>query len=179
MLESKSPEVSSAAFLDVAKGMTNIVKEFMKLLELASTERLYSIQGAGISKNILKKMDMKFLAGFHHEVKRRKIIIEGVAAKSVLGLFDKMSVGQLQSHLDRLTVVYILPDELLHFPLDVFIFRDRVLLVDYETERLVRIDDSALAQVFKALFSLAEQYGNKIDLNKHIRELVAKKSASE
>ena len=118
---------------------------------------------------------MKFMYHFHDEVRRRKIIIEGVVAESVLDLFKKMNEGQLLSHLDRMTIAYVLPDELINFPLDIFIFRDRVLLVDYESERLVRIDDGALAQVFKSLFYIAKQYGKKVDLNKYIRELIAEK----
>jgi len=160
-------------FLEVS-GMMNIMKELTKILDLAPTERLYSIQGAGISKTVLKKMDTKFMYRFHDEVRRRKIIIEGVVALSVLDLFKKMNEGQLLSHLDRMTIVYVLPDELIDFPLDIFIFRDRVLLVDYEAERLVRIDDGALSQVFKSLFYIAQKYGKKVDLNNHIRGLLAK-----
>ena len=170
-----SASPSRESFFLVVFGMLNIMKELTKILELGPTERLYSIQGAGISKTVLKKMDMKFMYHFHDEVRRRKIIIEGVVAESVLDLFKKMNEGQLLSHLDRMTIAYVLPDELINFPLDIFIFRDRVLLVDYESERLVRIDDGALAQVFKSLFYIAKQYGKKVDLNKYIRELIAEK----
>jgi hypothetical protein len=173
---SKIPNQDS--FFLVVSGMTNIIKELTKILELAPTERLYSIQGAGISKTILKKMDMKFMSHIHNEIRHRKIIIEGVVAESVFNLFSKMNEGQLLSHLDRMTIAYILPDELIKFPLDIFIFRDRVLLVDYETERLVRIDDGALSQTFKSLFCIAEQYGKKVDLNDYIRRLIAKKTIS-
>ena len=173
-----SPSESSGqgSFFIVVSGMMNITKELTKILELAPTERLYAIQGSGISKTILKKIDMKFMSHVHNEMRRRKIIIEGVVSESVFGLFSKMNEGQLLSHLDRMTIAYILPDELIKFPLDIFMFRDRVLLVDYETERLVRIDDSSLSQIFKSLFFIAEQYGKKVDLNDYIRKLLVKKS---
>jgi len=173
---SKNP--GQGSFFLVVTGMMNIIKELTKILELAPTERLYSIQGAGISKTILKKMDMKFMSRVHNEIRHRNIIIEGVVAESVFGLFSKMNEGQLLSHLDRMTIAYILPDELIKFPLDIFIFRERVLLVDYETERLVRIDDSALSQAFKSLFYIAEQYGKKVDLNNYIRGLIVKVTAT-
>jgi predicted transcriptional regulator len=162
------------SFFVVVSGMINIIKELTKILELGPTERLYSIQGAGISKTILKKMDMKFMYRVHDEVRRRKIIIEGVVAESVFDLFKKMNESQLLSHLDRMTIAYVLPDELIKFPLDIFIFRDRVLLVDYESERLVRIDDESLLQSYKSLFYIAQQYGKKVDLNKYIRGLITK-----
>jgi len=179
MFERATPGSTGPAFVNTLSGMTNIMKELTKVLELSPTERLYSIQGAGISKMILKKMDIKFVYSIHREIKRRKIIIEGVVAESVFNLFEKMHAGQLMSHLDRMTVAYIIPDELINFPLDIFMFRDCVLMVDYEAERLVRIEDSALSQAFKSLFYIAEQYGRKIDLNQHIRQLITKKSASE
>jgi hypothetical protein len=119
-------------------------------------------------------MDMKFMYRVHDEVRRRKIIIEGVVAESVFDLFKKMNESQLLSHLDRMTIAYVLPDELIKFPLDIFIFRDRVLLVDYESERLVRIDDESLSQSYKSLFYIAQQYGKKVDLNKYIRGLITK-----
>jgi predicted transcriptional regulator len=175
VIEEESHGSFRSSFLGVVLGMTNITKEFIKILELASAGRLYSIQGSGISKSLLKKIDTKFMYALHHEVKRRKIIIEGVIAESVFRLFEKMSLTQLSSHLDRLTIVYILPDELINFPLDIFMLHDCVWLVDYEAERLVRIEDSALSQAFKSLFQIAEQYGKKIDLNQHIRELIDKK----
>jgi len=178
MIENPTSTKPSQSFFLVVSGIMNIIKELTKILELSPTERLYSIQGAGISKIILKKIDMKFMSHVHNEVRRRKIIIEGVVAGSVFDLFSKMNEGQLLSHLDRMTIAYILPDELIKFPLDIFIFRDRVLLVDYEAERLVRIDDSALSRVFKSLFYIAEQYGKKVDLNDYIRRLIAKKSTT-
>jgi predicted transcriptional regulator len=175
---SPSENLGQGSFFLVVSGMINIIKELAKILELAPTERLYSIQGAGISKTILKKMDMKFMSRVHNEIRRRKIIIEGVVAESVFGLFEKMNGGQLLSHLDRMTIACILPDELIKFPLDIFIFRDRVLLVDYEAERLVRIDDRALSQAFKSFFYIAEQCGKKVDLNNYIRGLIAKMTAT-
>lgn len=178
MIENPTSTKPSQSFFLVVSGMLNILKELTKILELSPTERLYSIQGAGISKTILKKMDMKFMTRVHNEIRSRKIIIEGVVAESVFGLFVKMDEGQLLSHLDRMTIAYILPDELIKFPLDIFIFRDRVLLVDYEAERLVRIDDSALSQTFKSLFYIAEQYGKKVDLNSYIRGLLKNSKTS-
>lgn len=178
VVEKGDEESFKNTFINVIAGMQDIMKEFLKILELASGERLYSIQGAGISEVILKKIDIKFLSFFHNAVKQQKIIIEGVVSQSVLKLFDKMNVGQISSHLDRLTIVYVLPDELINFPLDIFIFRDHILLVDYETERLVHIEDSALAMTYKALFNIAETYGKKIDLNLYLNKLLKTKESA-
>jgi len=176
VVDDSSSDPFNNVFSNTISGMANITKELTKILELSPAERLYSIQGAGISKTILKKIDTQFLDHFHHEVKRRKIIIESVVAESVFNLFEKMNQYQLSSHLDRMTVAYILPDELINFPLDILMFRDCMLLVDYEKERLVRIQDDGLSQTFKSLFRIAEEYGRKIDLNQHIRMLIEKTS---
>ncbi len=176
IIENCSLESFQNSFINVISGMSEITKTFMKILDLTSSERLLSIQGAGISKNILKKIDAKFLSFFHNTVKKRKIIIEGIIAKSVLSLFDKMPIWQISTHIDRLTIVYVLPDEFMDFPLDIFIFRDDILLVDYETERLVHIQDSALSQTFKALFLIAKEYSKKIDLNLFLKNLINKKT---
>jgi predicted transcriptional regulator len=173
LLENASPESFQSALFDVAVGTNHAIKEFMRILELAPTERLYSIQGAGLSKDILKKIDMKFLHSFHSEIKRKQIIIDGIMAESVLNLMKNMSTEQLQSHLDRLTVVYILPDELIPFSLDIFVFRNSILLIDYKTERIVRIEESSLAGALKTLYKIAQLQGKKIDLNKYIRELIS------
>lgn len=175
VVEKGSEELFQNTFINVITGVKDIMKEFMKILELASGERLYSIQGAGISPIILEKIDSKFISFFHHAIKKQKIIIEGVISQSIFKIFDKMTAGQIYSHLDRLTIVYVLPDELINFPLDVFIFRDHVLLVDYETERLVHIEDSALVMTYKALFNIAETYGKKIDLNLYLNKLLKNK----
>ncbi len=169
-------EKTTRSIMFVKKGMYEISREMLRILDLPPSHRLLAIQGAGISQSLMKKIDYKFLLAFHEQLKKRHIIIEGVIAESVLKLFDKMTEGQLASHLDRMTVVYVLPDELINFPLDVFIVKDYVVLVDYETERFVRIDDEALLQAFSSLFYLAEQFGKKIDLNDYIRKLIEKKN---
>jgi hypothetical protein len=176
IIENLGPESVKDTFLHVSSGMEYLNKEFMKILEIDGGDRLYTIQGSGISKTILNKIDDEFIFEFHQEVRRQDLIIEGVIAESVLTLFEKMTVPQLDSHLNRLTVVYVLPDELIHFPFDIFLFADTILLVDYENERLVRIEDAAFTQVFKSLFNLAQQYGTKINLNQHIEKLIAKKT---
>ena len=175
LIENITSEYSKSSFIHVISGIKNIENEFLKILDIAPAERLFSIQGAAISKMLLKKIDEKFMYMFHREVRKHKIIIEGAVAESVFALFEKMSLSQLQSHLDRLTVVYVLSDDLIDFPLDIFIFSDRILLVDYATERLVHIEDRQLLLVFKSLLKIAEQYGRKIDLNRYLRELIDKK----
>ena len=175
LYETATAESAKNTLISVVSGIRDIEDELRKILDLGSAERLLSIQGAGISKNILKKIDEKFMHTFHQEIRKRKIIIEGVVAESVYNLFGKMNKSQLYSHLDRLTIVYVLPDYLINFPLDIFIFGNRIILVDYEDEQLINIENPALQQSYKALFFLAEQYGKKIDLNKYIRELILKK----
>lgn len=175
IIENLSPESLRDTFLHVSSGMENLNKEFMKILEIDGGDRLYAIQGSGIAKTILRKIDNEFIFNFHQEVRRQELIIEGVIAESVFRLFENMSVAQLDSHLDRLTIAYVLPDELIHFPFDVFLFKNTVLLVDYEHERVVRIEDTAFADVFKSLFNLAQQYGTKVDLNQHIKKLIKEK----
>jgi len=176
LFETITENSTKNSFISVVSGIRNIELELRKILDLGSSERLLSIQGAGISKNILKKIDEKFMHTFHDEIRKRRIIVEGVVAESVYNLFEKMTTPQLFSHLDRLTIVYVLPDELINFPLNIFIFGNRIILVDYETERLVRIEDPALQESYKALFFLAEQFGRKINLNKYIRELIVKRN---
>ena len=109
------------------------------------------------------------MKGLHEQVRKQKIVIEGIIAESVFELFGKMSLEQLRSHVGRLTIVHVLPDELIDFSFDVFVSGQKVLLVDYGKERLVRIEDPGLSKVFESLFLLAEQQGKRIDLNKHSR----------
>ena len=167
----------SKPFTATISGMQSILAEFIKTKELNPSERIYCIQGAGITKTILKKIDRGFIMGFHGLIKKRRMIIEGVIARSVLDLFKDMDSAQQESHLGRLTVTYILPDEFLDFPMDIFMFNGHVLLVNYESEKLVRIDDVAAFQAFKSLFRLAEQNGKKIDLNAYIEGLMNKETS--
>ena len=66
----------------------------------------------------------------------------------------------------------MLPDEFINFPLDILIFKDTILLVDYEAERLVYIEDSAISKTYKALFRIAEAQGTKINLNQRLKEVL-------
>ena len=155
--------------------MEKVAQEFTDMLEAPGNHRIYAIQGAGVASDIMEKLDLRLIRGIHDQVRRKEIVIDGIISESVFALFQRMSVDQLESHVGRMTIVYVLPDELLDFPFDVFVAGRVVLLVDYAKESSIKIEDPGLSQVFSSLFLLAEQQGRRVDLNSHIQRLVGQR----
>jgi len=156
-------------------GIRGIEKLCLEMFELGAAERVYYIQGSESSAYALAKLDEVFWKRFHKEIKKKKIILEGVAAESVLVTFNGLSKSQLLSHKDRMVIAYLVPDQMLRMPIDFFIFKNKILIIDYMEEVGVSVRQKNIVAAFQLFVEMAKNFGRKMNLNEYIFNLLEKK----
>lgn len=164
--------------IEAYQGKTNIKRAYRRMLGVGTNDRVYAIQGNKSAALSIEKLEKEYFYDLHKEFKNKKVIIEGVISESTLRLFQKLNIEELYSHLGRLVVAFIIPDEFIDFDMDIVFFGNSVFLVSVEKEIVLFIKNDSIVKAFKGLLLLAQNTGRKIDLNAHIKELIEGKSKS-
>jgi len=145
-----------------------------KVLKIGKGRRVYGLQGNRSIGKSLEKIEWSFIFEYHDTLKERGIIMEGIAGESALKIFEKLTKKQLESHLGRLTVIYLAPDEFFDFNIDILVFQNIVMIINYDEETILLIKDSYIQETIKNMILLMESCSRKFDLNKYIKELIEK-----
>ncbi|TAN58355.1 hypothetical protein EPN15_01330 [Patescibacteria group bacterium] len=162
--------------IEVYQGKNNIKQAYRQILQVGVNDRIYAIQGNKSAALSLEKLEKEYFFDLHKQTKDKKVIIEGVISESTLRLFQKLNINELHSHLDRLIIAYIIPDEYINFDMDIIFFGNLLFLINMEKEIVLFIKNEAIVSAFKGMLLLAQSAGRKIDLNSHIKKLIEEKS---
>src|SRR3989344_892265 len=125
--------------IEVFKGVRQVKRVYEETLTLSRAERVYFIQGNKSAEATLGVMDEEYLRSFHAKIKKRGIIVEGVAGEAVLKIFKKLNVPLLRSHMNRLLIGRVIPDEFADFNLDIFVFRNKAFFVSFEQKIVIAL----------------------------------------
>lgn len=123
---------------------------------------------------MLKKIGNKYFFDFHDKLRKNEIILEGIAGEKILEIFKKLSKKELESHLNRLLVSYLIPDEYIDFGMDIISFKKVVYLIDINEAKTIVIKNEIIAKIFKNLIQFMGERARKIDINQYIKELLNK-----
>ena len=156
-------------------GHKNLKKAYGSMLVAGKNNRVFVIQGSLSAKASLKTIDWDCITNLHKDFRQNRIVMEGLMNNKTFKLFKKFSALQIKSHLDRLVVLYVIPDEYLDFELDVIFFADKIYFIDVMDEKIIFIKNKRLVKAFKNLFYLAESFGKKVDLNNYLKDLIKEK----
>lgn len=159
----------------VYSGIEQIQKKLWSLLHTPDLSRYYSIQGTESIQHQRMFYADNFNKSIHDFVKEKQIVVEGILSESGLKEINHLSLSQLQSHKDRLTVAYVVDDEILRFSHDLYVIDSKLCIVNYKKETLSIINDAAISSGVFSLIAMASSYGRKINLNTYIEQLILKK----
>jgi predicted transcriptional regulator len=162
--------------LTVFTGFKNIKKAYRQILSAGKNNRVFFIQGNLSTKVTLEKIDWSYINNLHKDLRQADIVMEGLISQEVFDLFNIMSVSQIKSHLGRLIVLYIVPDQYLDLDLDIIFFADKLYFIDVIAEKIIFIKNESMVKVFKNLFYLAESFGKKVNLDEHLKKLIKEKT---
>ena len=161
--------------IEACQGRNNIKRAYRRMLSAGINDRVYAIQGNKSAALSLEKLRKEYFFDLHKETKNKKLIIEGVISESTLQLFQKLGIKELRSHLDRLVIAYIIPDEYIDFDMDIIFFGNLLFLINMEKEIVLFIKNETIVSAFKGMLLLAQNAGRKIDLNSYIKKLIEEK----
>ncbi len=173
ILQEGLPPVSYA---EGEKGYLDLVKIFFQETRGKRVRMIQSL--SSVHAQINKFNDAAFRScvfELHRQIKRMRIVGEGVTCQSTLTAMRSLGATELRSHLGRPLIAHIVPDEFLHFSADVFICGDRVMLLDFGTELLVSMKNAAFAQLFECFFDELKLRSKKVDLNALMRGIMEEK----
>lgn len=158
--------------VEIYKGKRKIEEAYKKILSVGQSNRVYALQGSKSAQIILKKISGEYLFDFHKKFKSKGIIMEGVMGESSLNLFQQLSLEELKSHLDRMIIVHILPDEFINFDVDIIMFENTSLFINPSDEFVILIKNETINKAIKSWLLLAQEYSKKINLNEHLQNLI-------
>jgi len=105
-----------------------------------------------------------------------KIIIEGILGERSLNCFSEMDLDLLKTYENRLVVCYIADDSLVDFDMDILIFKEMVILVNFEKELVILIKNESIHKAILNMFEAVKMVSRKIDLNGYIRRILEEKA---
>jgi len=158
--------------IELYRGKEKMKEALQKALKIGKGRRVYSLQGNKSVTTSFEKMEWEFIKKYQDKIKKKGIIIEGVIGESTLGFLEKMTKKQLAGHLGRLTVAYVAPDEFFNFALDLMIFKNIVMIINYEEETVLLIKDSYLQEMMQQNISFMEKHSRKVYLDTYIHNFL-------
>lgn len=171
--------VSENMEITAFSGRKNLKKAYRNILTAGKNNRVFVIQNNLSAKASLEKIEWNYIANLHKDFRKKGIIMEGLMNDKTFKIFESFSASQIKSHLDRLIVLYIIPDEYLDFELDVIFFADKIYFIDVVDEKIIFVKNRQLVKTFKNLFYLAESFGRKVNLNEYLNNLIKEKKREE
>jgi len=158
--------------IEVFNSGDNVTALAKRILTFSKNDRVYYIQSLHSATHQMKTISGEFMESYHRKIKEKKIVMETVCSRSILDIFKRLSVRELSSHYGRLIVAYVVPDRFIDFPADIMIYRDTVIIMDYERGTMTRIKNTLIAAIFLHLFELIKTFSERIDLNAYIGKLM-------
>jgi len=161
--------------IEVFRSKAKIIEAATKILKFNPAYRVYYIQCAASAKYQMEKFPKQFVLEFHRKLKKSGIIMEVITAESILPYFNSLSKKELQSHLGRPLITYLVPDQFVDFGADIIIHKNLIIILNYDDESVIYIKNKLFASIFANLFELIQSYSKKYDLNEYMRNLMAAK----
>ncbi|OGZ12402.1 MAG: hypothetical protein A3D67_00640 [Candidatus Lloydbacteria bacterium RIFCSPHIGHO2_02_FULL_51_22] len=159
----------------VFRGTRQIKRAYEGMLGLSRAERVYFIQGNKPAKWMLAAEEEEYFKKFHKRFKKRGIIMEGIAGEAIFDIFEKISVPFLRSHMNRLLIGRVVPDEYMNFNMDIFIMRDRAFFVGLEQKIVIVVRLAPMVEALRGIYGALAGLGRPIDLNAYLRALIEKR----
>ncbi len=165
------PEVAEKSTVIQYKGMRGLQHVYDMILELTKGERVLGFEGGRSSEKKTHQLPLEYSRAWQAEVKRKGIILEVAVSEKLLDLIKMSETEMREAALGRLTITYILPDEIMNFDSDILVFRHHVAIITPKNLSAVVITDYTTSIAFKQLIETACMMGKKVDLNAFIKQV--------
>lgn len=153
------------------RGLKNIKELYKKILDTPGGSRVYIYQGSKSAELSLKKIEKGFLSEYHKKFKENRIIMEGFIGPKTIDLFKGLTTKEVRSHLDRMIVAYLVPDEYIDFDLDLLLLPKTLLLINLRREIAIEIRDEETVRATRKIFEFIKDKSNKLDINQEIKNV--------
>ncbi len=166
--EIKHTDESSVTVHRGAKALQQIV---FRALDLNPHERFIIYQGANVDDGWMEKVGFKNVLKINRLLKEKEIIGESFISENYFkNLVPYWGKEWAESYVDRLNVVYLIPEEFMPSHAEILIFRDRVLVLHFVDEVAVELKDAEMLLMFKTLFEFLKTVSTKVEPRKFLEQ---------
>ncbi|MFA6042399.1 MAG: helix-turn-helix domain-containing protein [Patescibacteria group bacterium] len=158
-----------------SQGLHNIQTTYTALLRAHVGERIYFIQGTQSAKIALQNLSPEFFQKFHAQIKKRRIILEGIGSTELLALFHTLDKKALASHQGRPLITSLVPSRFLRPDIDVLIFRSTLYVINMKKETLLTLESEEVADVLKNFLAYILAGERRMNVNEYVQQLLERK----
>lgn len=168
------PSVQKYRTVHTLHGYKNIISIFERLAALSPKQRLSGIQPDKSVQNVFKKLPLNYLLKFNKTIKSKGLIVEGIvhekSVETVQKHFGKNARKVFDSFVGRLEDYTKIPDGFSDVGAEIYIFKNSVNLINWETETAVVITDQSMVQLLKAMFDCVKAVGTRYSQSEKMKK---------
>lgn len=162
--------VSVPSVFTYFSGLKQIQKLWLNIGKQPKGSRVVAFQTNSALQYSLSKMSVAVAKENHKNILDNKIIIEQYAEEGMHELVNShLKNKKIQSHFpatdftSRTTSTHLLPRGLFSEPVEIFIFLDTVLFIDWKSEVGYEIKNHSIASTLKQFFKIMQLHGKLVN----------------
>lgn len=171
--EEKAIDFNEALNIQLFSGLDDMIKIIKESFSLHKAERLLVIESRSSTIDILKKVPIDVINTVNEVAYTHQIITEDIISEGVLNelryLVEK-EPSWAPSALGRTFDMRVVSSEVLdNLKGNLAIYRDVVLITDWDKETLIRIKNREAVELFTILFRALQETGKKIHVSEALK----------
>lgn len=173
VLRQSSDHVALNAF-KIFHGLPSIRTQYQNILKLGSGERVVIVEGKKAVLTIAEKAGIDFMTQWHDTALERKMIMESIISNDTLKkLHAGLIAKEVATSLRRFTLWtgYAVPSELLTTNASLIVFRDTLLLVDWDTEQGVTLQNREIVTTVRFMLEAYRHIAEPVSLVQLLRSV--------
>lgn len=158
----------------VYEGVTEIKDLYRRALTIHKAERVTIVEGTQAVKTIADKAGVEFVASWHSVALERQLIMESLISEHTLRQVQAGDIApEIITSLQRfvLWVGYVVPDNIINTNSALLVFRDSLILVDWNKELGMFIENREVVTLIRHLIEAYRAHARQVNLVKLINQL--------
>ncbi len=161
-------DFSDTLRIELFSGLGDIAGVIKEAFQLHKTERLLIIENASATANIIRKHSSEYIISINKISEKHHVISEGIITEGVLKelqAFNKKNPLWGKSFLKRMFDVRVVESSILdNLKGNLSIYRDVVLITDWDKETLIRIKNRETVALITTMFRALQETGKKVNI---------------
>ena len=171
--EDQMIDFSDTLRIEFFSGLDAMVKVIQNILLLHKTERILGIEGKHSATAVFKKIPTAVVASFNETMQKHQIITEGIISEGVLKelqSFRKRDPLWEEHFFHRAFDLRVVSNPILdNLKGTLTIYRDIVLITDWDKETLICIRNKETVALLTIMFRALQETGKKIHVPEAVR----------
>jgi hypothetical protein len=155
----------------IHRGESAMRKIILRAITLNESERFYIMQGSYPDDGWARIFNMKNIVKINAILKKKKIIGESVIPDNYFRrLVPYFGKAWAISYVDRMNVVYMLPEKYFPSRAEILIFRNRAIILNMPEEIAVEIKNLQVLTLLRSVFEIMKDSAQKINMREELKK---------